>query len=69
MRGRKPIPTTLKKLRGNPGHYPLPENEAHAPMSETVPSVPARLLDDPVAGFYPRREWRRRPFPGLLLKS
>lgn len=27
MRGRKPVPTALKLVRGNPGKRPLPENE------------------------------------------
>ena len=27
MRGRKPTPTHLKVVRGNPGHRPLPANE------------------------------------------
>ncbi|TCG08368.1 terminase [Paraburkholderia steynii] len=27
MRGRKPTPTSLKLVRGNPGKRPLPENE------------------------------------------
>lgn len=27
MRGRKPTPTNLKLLRGNPGHRPLPKSE------------------------------------------
>ena len=27
MRGRKPVPTALKVVRGNPGKRPLPENE------------------------------------------
>jgi P27 family predicted phage terminase small subunit len=43
MRGRKPTPTTLKKLRGNPGRRPLPEHEAEPPVSEKVPRPPAYL--------------------------
>lgn len=34
MRGRKPIPTAMKILTGNPGHRPLPANEPqHDPLS------------------------------------
>ena len=41
MRGRKPTPTTLKRLRGNPGRRPLPKDEAEPPVSERVPRPPA----------------------------
>lgn len=34
MAGRKPIPTELKILRGNPGRRPLPENEPVPPEGE-----------------------------------
>jgi P27 family predicted phage terminase small subunit len=51
MRGRRPKPTRLKVLTGNPGKRPLNANE---PQPEaTVPECPVEL--GPVA----RREWDR----------
>lgn len=51
MRGRRPKPTRLKMLTGNPGKRPLNENE---PRPEpTVLECPAEL--GPIA----RREWDR----------
>jgi P27 family predicted phage terminase small subunit len=41
MVGRKPIPTTLKLLRGNPGRRPLPENEPQVPAG--IPECPKFL--------------------------
>lgn len=38
--GRKPKPTSLKKLSGNPGKRPLNKNEAHFP-------IPGRMLNPP----------------------
>lgn len=44
MRGRKPTPTPLKLLRGNPGRRQLNENE---PKPEaTLPAVPASLVTE-----------------------
>ena len=37
MRGRKPVPTALKKLRGNPGKRPL--NDAEPKPDVVVPGV------------------------------
>lgn len=49
--GRKPKPTNLKILQGNPGHRPLPANE---PKPEPIaPKCPSHL--DKTA----KREWRR----------
>jgi len=46
-----PVPTALKKLRGNPGRRPLPKNE---PEPEIVaPSCPKHLVGEA------RKEWRR----------
>ena len=51
MRGRRPKPTRLKLITGNPGKRPLNANE---PKPEaTIPECPAEL--GPVA----RREWDR----------
>lgn len=51
MRGRRPKPTRLKRLTGNPGKRPMNENE---PQPEAaVPDCPVEL--GPVA----RREWDR----------
>lgn len=51
MRGRKPTPTHLKVLRGNPGKRPLPANEPQP--KPKAPPCPAHL--DAEA----KREWRR----------
>jgi P27 family predicted phage terminase small subunit len=50
MAGRKPLPTTLKKLKGNPGCRPLNENE---PQPTGIPSCPRHLSKTA------RIEWRR----------
>ncbi len=50
--GRKPQPTALKVLRGNPGKRRLNENEPkHVPLEEACPDE----LTNPVA----RAEWQR----------
>ena len=56
MPGRKPKPTRLKVLEGNPGKQRLPKNEP-APESE-LPEPPAHLDE------YAREEWNRLA-PGL----
>ena len=54
MRGRKPMPTHLKVLRGNPGHQALrPEREPDYEAAPDIPEPPAFLM--PVA----KDEWRR----------
>lgn len=51
MRGRKPQPTALKVVKGNPGKRALPKDE---PSPEpAVPDPPAHLSDDALA------EWKR----------
>lgn len=42
--GRKPTPTALKLVKGNPGKRALPKNEAVVALSEPTP--PAFLCDD-----------------------
>jgi len=51
MAGRRPKPTALKELQGNPGHRPLNDKELAAPKGE--PEMPKGML--PAA----RREWKR----------
>ena len=51
--GPKPQPTAKKKLRGNPGRRPLPENEPQPKASRDIPLAPRHL--DKVA----QKEWRR----------
>ena len=51
MRGRKPIPTRLKLLTGNPGKRPLNYNEPRPEME--IPECPPEL--SPTA----QREWHR----------
>lgn len=53
MAGRKPTPTKLKILHGNPGKRPLPENEPQPAGITTPPRAPSYLSE---AG---KREWRR----------
>ena len=52
-RGRKPKPTKLKELSGNPGHRPLNSNEPQPPVPENTPYVP-RWLNE-----HGKEEWRR----------
>ena len=51
MRGRKPVPTALKKLRGNPGKRPL--NDAEPKPDVVVPECPDHLSEAA------RKEWFR----------
>ncbi len=51
MRGRKPKPTSLKLLYGNPGKRPLNKNEPKPPLE--IPDPPDHL--DDVA----KKEWSR----------
>ena len=51
-RGRKPKPTELKKLAGNPGKRPLNRNEPK-PGDKSKPTCPRYL------GKTAKREWRR----------
>ena len=52
-RGRKPKPTSLKKLGGNAGHRSLDSQEPAPNVPERVPYAPRWLGDDAKA------EWRR----------
>jgi len=54
--GPKPLPTAVKKLRGNPGHRPLNDDEPELPND--LPSCPDHL--DKVG----KKEWTR--ITGLL---
>jgi P27 family predicted phage terminase small subunit len=54
--GRRPVPTTVKKLRGNPGKRPFNANEpVFAAADDRFDVVPASITDDPVAAA----EWAR----------
>src|SRR5262245_53429365 len=53
-RGTKPLPTAIKKLRGNPGRRPLNEHEPAFPPADAV-VVPDELAGDERAVT----EWRR----------
>lgn len=57
MKGRKPTPTRLKMLLGNPGKQKLPQNEPVPDTGELV--EPPSFLDD-----YAIEEWDRLA-PGL----
>src|SRR5574341_2082004 len=50
-RGRKPDPTALRLLRGNPGRRPLPTNEPQPPDASVEPPA---WLDETA-----KVEWRR----------
>ena len=43
MRGRKPKPTAIKRLTGNPGRRPLNDAEPQPPIPEGTPYVPRWL--------------------------
>jgi len=49
--GRKPVPTTLRLLRGNPGHRPLDEDEPRA-----APKLPPPPVELSAAA---KKIWRR----------
>lgn len=51
MAGRKPIPTALKILRGNPGRRPLPKDEPQIPAG--IPEAPKHLTGKA------KKEWHR----------
>lgn len=53
MRGRKPKPTNLKHLAGNPGKRRLNESEPHPPVPGTAPYAPKFINAEA------RREWNR----------
>lgn len=53
MRGRKPVPTAIKILRGNPGRRPLPTSEPMPAALEETHAPPAWLHETA------KREWRR----------
>ena len=51
MRGRKPVPTILKRLEGNPGKRRLNDNEPTPPVG--TPQIPEHLDEEA------RSEWSR----------
>lgn len=53
MRGRKPKPTEMKRLAGNPGHRPLNDNEPTPPKPDRAPYAPRFLTAEA------QKEWRR----------
>jgi P27 family predicted phage terminase small subunit len=53
IKGRKPKPTHLKVITGNPGRRPLNDNEMEPPPRNTVPKPPEQLLPEAKA------EWKR----------
>jgi P27 family predicted phage terminase small subunit len=53
VKGRKPKPTALKKLAGNPGKRPLNGGEPRMPVPARTPRVP------PYLSKYAKKEWRR----------
>jgi len=56
MRGRKPLPTAVTRLRGNPGKRPYNKNEpVLAPMDAAFDTPPEELSADLVASA----EWQR----------
>ena len=52
-RGRKPTPTALKLVKGNPGHRPLPEDEPQIEAPPELPEPPEHL------NAMAAREWIR----------
>jgi len=53
MKGRKPKPTKLKILEGNPGKRALNKNEPEAEVEESLPPAPKELSSTA------KREWNR----------
>ena len=51
MRGRRPLPTAIKELTGNPGKRPLNLDEPQPP--KVIPKCPKHLDENA------RKEWRR----------
>ena len=51
-RGPRPLPTTLKLIRGNPGHQVLNKSEPQPKQAESVPEPPEFLTG------YAADEWR-----------
>lgn len=51
--GRKPVPTKLKLLRGNPGKREIPKNEPQPKVTKKVPEPP-KFLDRGA-----KKEWKR----------
>ena len=43
MPGPPPVPTEIKRIRGNPGRYPLPQDEPKPPRG--VPEAPEHLSE------------------------
>lgn len=58
MRGRKPVPTTLRILRGNPHDHALNRDE---PQPESLDEACPEELTDPVA----QAEWERGIVPNI----
>jgi P27 family predicted phage terminase small subunit len=52
VRGRRPAPTAVKRLRGNPGKRRLNEHEPEPPRTGRAFVSPSELADDPVACAY-----------------
>ena len=53
MRGRKPKPTAVKVLEGNPGKRALNTSEPHPPVPDANPYAPRHLNEDA------KKEWKR----------
>jgi hypothetical protein len=58
MRGRRPTPTYLRLLQGNPQHRPINKNEPQPPPIETIDAP------DYLSG-YALDEWHCRGTPAL----
>lgn len=52
MRGRRPVPTQIKKLRGNPGRRPLNALEPQSKRCKPVPPAYADELDKEIWNHY-----------------
>lgn len=59
MRGRKPKPSVLRILQGNPGHRPVNTSEPEPASLEAT--CPDELTSDPVAA----QEWMRGIVPAI----
>ena len=48
-KGRKPVPTALRKLRGNPSGRPLPEPGSEPTPKSEAPEMPEWIKNDEIA--------------------
>lgn len=63
MRGRKPTPTVIRLVNGNPGRRPINADEPQPGALDSV--CPPEIADDPLAVA----EWQRGIVPAIEIKQ